>query len=414
MISGDMLRGSSSVHITAIWIILGAAALVYMLLVIAGMLADSPGDALEGRYFSEHFLSRAAAYQRAGLTISLLRQALSLLFLGIVVYAALRYWQAALHPPLAAAAGYIFAALLLFQLLSLPLDFYRGYTIEHRFGLSTQTVTSWFTDYGKSALIGLLISAAALTGLYFLITRRPAQWWFLAGTAYTLYLLASAYLYPLLIAPLFYRFTPLEDQELQQDILDMAGRAGIEVDRVLVADASRRTQKVNAYFSGIGGSKRIVIYDTLLNNFSSTEVLAVIAHEMGHWRYQHIMRGIMLSAASSFLALYLLQLLLQKMGLHTDLRALPLALLFFALLSLAAAPALNALSRSQEREADRCALELTGDPATYVSLFKKMAAANLSVVQPHPLIKATLYTHPPLLERIEAAQQYAERHEPAP
>ncbi|MGB4214311.1 MAG: M48 family metallopeptidase [Dethiobacteria bacterium] len=401
-------------HITAIWIALGAAALVYMILVLAGMLAYSPGDDPGGRYFSEHFLSRAAAYQRAGLTVSLLRQAISLLFLAAAAFAALRHFQTAPQPPLATAAGYIFAFLLLMQLLNLPFDFYRGYTIEHRFGLSAQTVAGWFADYGKGALISLLLSTAALAGLYFLITRRSEQWWLPAWAVFTLFLVISSYLFPLLIDPLFYRFKPLHDEEMQQQILDMAGRAGIEVEYVLVADASRRTHKANAYFSGLGGSKRIVIYDTLLERFTPREVLAVIAHEIGHWSHRHIVLGIITGSAASFLALYVLHLLLQKMGFHADFRALPLAMLFLALLSFAAAPVENALSRHWEREADRTAFSLTGDGAPFVSLFRKLSLSNLSVAQPHPLLKATLYTHPPTLERIEAALQHAERQEQAP
>lgn len=394
--------------IAAVWIILGAAALLYLGSILAGMLAAAPvGDAV-ALYFSEPFLARAAAYQRAGLTVSLLQQTLFLVFLAAVVYTALRYFQAAPRPSLPAAAGYVLVFLIISRLLSLPFDLYRGQIIEHRFGLSAQTAAGWFADYGKSALIGLLLSAVALTGLYVLITRCPAHWWFFAGTAFALFLFLGSYLYPLLIDPLFYRFTDLEDRELQEEIMKMAGKAGIEVERVLVADASRRTHKANAYFSGIGRTRRIVIYDTLLQRFTSEEALAVIAHEMGHWRHGHLWRGLLISAAGSFVALYALQLILMKMGLHADFRALPLALLFFALLSMAAAPAQNALSRSREREADRCAFVLTGDPAPLVSLYQKLARVNLSVVQPHPLLKAALYTHPPLMERIEAALQHAE------
>lgn len=391
----------------AVWIILGAAAVAYLLLVLAGMLAYSPGDDPGKIYFSGHFLTRAAAYQRAGLTVSLLRLAFNLLFLAAAACAALRYFQASPRPPFAAAAGYIFVFLLLMRLLRLPFDFYRGYNIEHRFGFSAQTAAEWFADYGKSALVELLISAAALAGLYLLVTRLPGQWWLPAGAVVAIFLVLSSYLYPLLIEPLFYRFTPLEDEELRQQILDLAARGGVEVEGVLVADAGRRTHKVNAYFSGIGGTRRIVIYDTLLERFTPQEVLAVIAHEMGHWKRRHIEQGIIAGAAASFVALYALQLLLQKMNLHADIRALPLAMLFFTLASLAAAPVENALSRHWEREADRIAFSLTGDRDTFVSLYRKLAQSNLSVPQPHPFLKATIYTHPPPLERIEAAQRQA-------
>ncbi len=402
------MRSCDRVQVTAVWALLGAAALLYLGACFAGVTVSPPAGAAVELYFSEPFLSRAAAYQKAGLTVFLLQQALSLLFLAVVICAAMRYFRATPQPSTAAAAVYILCFLLVMQLLSLPFDFYRGFTIEHRFSLSTQTIAGWFGDYGKSVFIGILLSTTALTLLYNLIIRRPVHWWFPAGIIFTLFLMLSTYLYPLLIEPLFYRFAPLEDRALQEKIAGLAGKAGIEVEHILVADAGRRTHKANAYFSGLGKTKRIVIYDTLLDNFTDEELLAVIAHEMGHWRHHHLWQGIVISAAGSFLALYILYMILQRMGLHADLRALPLALLFFTLLSLAAAPAQNLLSRSREREADWAAFSLVGDPASFVSLYRKLAWSNLSVVQPHCLVKAVLYTHPPLLERIEAALQYAE------
>ncbi len=383
--------------VAVVWISLGAAALLYLALILAGIFAPAPVGDMVGRYFEQSFLLRAAAYQRAGLTVSLLRQILSLLFLIAVTCAALRHFENVPQPSQPAAAGWILLFLIAGRSLSLPLDMYRGHTIEHRFGLSVQTAAGWLADYGKSSVIGLFISAAALGGLYLLITWRPVQWWFLAGTAFALFLFLSSYLYPLLVDPLFYRFTEL----LREEIVKLSGKAGIRVGRVLVADAGRRTRKANAYFSGLGRTRRIVLYDNLLNVFTPEEVLAVIAHEMGHWRRGHLWKGLLLGAAGSFAALYALQLLLQKMGLQGDFRALPLALLFLVLLSMAAAPVSNALSRVREREADRFAIELTGEPAPLVSLYQKLARANLAVVEPHPLLKALLYTHPPLLERIE-------------
>lgn len=392
---------------TAVWALLAAAALLYLGVVLAGTLMGPPAGAGPEPGFGEPFLRRAAAYQKAGLTVFLLQHVLTLLFLAAVLLLALRHFRVAPQPSFAAASGYILFFLVLQQLLHLPLDFFRGFILEHRFALSAQTAASWFSDYGKSVLIGLLISAVALAGSYFLITRHPLHWWFPAGTIFSLFLLLSAYLYPVLIEPLFYHFTPLEDESLLEGITALAGRAGIAVDRVLVADAGRRTSKANAYFSGMGRTKRIVVYDTLLDNFTSEEVLAVIAHEMGHWRHRHLWREIMISSAFSFSALYALYLLLQRAGLHADFRALPAALLFFALLSLAAAPVQCAYSRSLERQADRTAFSLIGDPAPFVSLYRKLALSNLSVVQPHPLLEAALYTHPPLLERIDAARRHA-------
>ncbi len=399
--------------VAVVWIALGAAALIYLGLILAGTLAPAPADAAVARYFEEPFLSRAAAYQRATLTVSLLRQVSSLIFLLAVVCAALHFFRKAPSPSLPAAAGYLLLYVAAGRLLNMPFAFYQGYVIEHRFGLSPQTPAGWFADYGKSTLISLLLSTAVLSGFYFLITWHPAQWWFLAGLAFAFFLFLGSYLYPLLIDPLFYRFSELEDRELQEEIMALSRKAGIKVERILVAAAGRRTRKANAYFSGMGGTKRIVIYDTLLHNFTPEETLAVIAHEMGHWRRGHLRQGLLLSAAGSLAALYILQLILAEPGWPADFRVLPLALLFFALLSLAAAPIFNAYSRNREREADRDALALTGDPAALVSLYQKLARANLAVVRPHPLLKTMLSTHPPLMERIEMVLRRAEMDETA-
>ena len=391
-------------QIALVWAVLGTLALSYLGAILIAMLAPAPaGEA--ALYFDGPFLSRAAAYQRAGLGAYLLQQALSLLILATAAYITLRYLQAAPRPSLPTAAGYIAAFLLLERLLGLPLAFYRGHTIEHRFALSAQTASGWLADYGKSALIGLLISGAALLGLYALILWRQEHWWLPAGVAVTLFLVLSGYLYPVLIDPLFYRFSELEEGELKEEIMVLSGKAGIGVEQILVADAGRRTRKANAYFSGMGATRRIVLYDTLLESFTDEEVLAVVAHEMGHWRHGHLWKGLLLGVAGAFAALYALYLLLLKMGLSADFRALPVALLFFALLSFAVTPAQNALSRTYEVEADRDAFSLTGDAAPFLSLYRKLARSNLSVVQPHPLLKTLLYTHPPLMERIEAARR---------
>jgi STE24 endopeptidase len=389
--------------VTVLWVVPGAAALLVLAAVAAGLLFPAAPDALTLRYFDHAFLTRAADYQRAGLAVYLARQLLGFTILAAFAFAALRYFRE--RPPLtvAAAAGWILLFLLLFYLLNLPLSFYRGFVVEHRFGFSTHTVGSWFADYAKSLLINLVFTTAGLAGFYYLLLRSPARWWVAAGTVFALFLLLGTYLYPVVIDPLFHRFTELEDETLNTAILAMAGSAGIRADRVLVADASRRTRKANAYFTGLGGTKRIVLYDTLVEGFSREEVLSVVAHEMGHWRHGHIHKGVALGALGGFFALFLFKLLLDGMGLSPGFRAVPLTLLFWTLLSLASMPVQNAISRGFEREADRAALELAGSPEAFISLKRNLALNNASVVRPHPLLKFALYTHPPVMERIEMA-----------
>ena len=386
-----------------VWLLLGGTAALVLACVLVGLLRGASPGAVALHYFSEDFLSRAADYERAGLTLYLIKRVVVLLFLIFITFQVLSWREPRLS--LAAVAAYIALFFALFYLLTLPLDFYRGFVIEHRFSLSTQAAGAWFLDYTKSALISLAISTAGFTGLYALMGLAPRSWWLLAGVFFSIFIYLGTYLFPVLIDPLFYNFSPLQDEALEGRILSMAEEAGIQVEGVLVADASRRTVKANAYFTGIGATKRIVLFDTLLANFTQEEVLTVIAHEMGHWRYNHIFKNLLLSSAAAFLSLYVLKSLLGPMNLAAGLKPLAVAFLFFSLLSLAVMPFENLVSRSFERQADREALRLTGDPGAFIELKKNLAVSNLSVVQPHPLVKFALYSHPPILERIEAAEQ---------
>ncbi|PKM83720.1 MAG: endopeptidase [Firmicutes bacterium HGW-Firmicutes-13] len=394
-----------NVNVLLIWVVLGAAALTVLGAVAVGLISGVSPDPYTLRYFSPEFLQKAAEYERVNLTLFLARQAVTLVFLMTASVWAARYFQVAPKVSLITAAGYIFLFLFIFYILNLPLSFYQGYVVEHRFGFSTQTAGSWFLDYFKSGLISLGVSTGGLTGLYILMVRWPARWWLLAGTGFSLFILLSTYLFPIIIDPLFHNFTPLEDEALSSEIVSMAERAEIKVEQVLVADASRRTHKSNAYFTGIGKSKRIVIYDNLLKGFTAEEVLVVIAHEMAHWRHSHIVKGIVMSIAGAFISLYLFRAFLKMTGLGLNLKLIPLALLFFALVSLVAMPVQNAVSRSFERQADRGAITLTENPEAFVALKQNLAEANLAAVQPHPLIKMVLYSHPPIIERIRSAER---------
>ncbi len=390
-------------QVYVLWAVVGAAALLVWGAVLAGLRAPVASDPLTLRFFSEPFLSRAAQYQRVSLTVYLVRQAMNMLLLTAAALAAWRHFAPGLRLSVPASAGYVLLFLLLLQLLNLPLAYYRGFVIEHRFALSSYSAAGWLLDYAKSGLISLLLTTASLAGLYFLMLRFTGRWWLPAGLILTFLIVLAAYIYPVVIDPLFYRFSPLEDRELNSAIVDMAAEAGIAVDQVLVADASRRTTKANAYFTGLGGTKRIVLFDTLLNQFSREEVLSVVAHEMGHWRHGHILKGIILGTAGGFAALGLLFLLLGWMGEPPGFRVVPLAFLFLTVLNLGFAPAENYITRAFERQADREALALTGDAETFISMQQRLAEVNLAVARPHPLIKFALYTHPPVMERIEYA-----------
>ena len=390
-----------------ILLIVSGAALIIIAALFLGAYSRPAFSAEALALFDADFLERAAGYQRVSLQVSLARTLISWVGLGALVLFGWNYFSR-FRPPLFTAAVCIALIFIALYLLTLPLDYYRGFVLEHRFGLSTQTFASWLGDYLKSNAVSLVISAIIFTGFYALVKYFPLRWWVYAGVISIFLMLVGTYLYPLLIDPLFYRFEPMQDEKMNTRILDMAEQAGIQVQEVLVADASRKTVKANAYFTGLGSSKRIVVYDTLLTGFSQEEALAVIAHEIAHWKYSHITKGIWLSAVQIFISLFLLSLVFQELGimgmaaarLRADFRVITVALLFFTLLSFVALPLQNVVSRSFERQADRAAIELTGSKELHVTLHRNLARANLGDVEPHPLVKAILYTHPSTLERI--------------
>jgi STE24 endopeptidase len=210
------------------------------------------------------------------------------------------------------------------------------------------------------------------------------------------------FIYPILIDPLFYNFTPLEDKELQKSIIKMTDEAGIEVDKILVADASTKTNRVNAYFTGLGNTKRIVIYDNLLNNYSKEQTVSVIAHEIGHWKYRHIFLGVLMGAGGIILIMFILKLLQANINLNISVKLVLTLFIAFSLLSYLIMPLQNYISRQFEKQADRTVVELTGDRDTQVEILGNLARSNLSNVDPGPVLKYILYTHPPTMDRIRS------------
>lgn len=301
----------------------------------------------------------------------------------------------------------IFLALFLIIMyaVTFPLSWWRGFLIEKSFGLSSQSLGGWLLDYGKSVMVSFLLSFAGYCGLYFLIGHFPRNWWLLAWAALLLFSLISTILYPLVIDPLFYNFEPLQDQEMVASIKEMGHKAGINIDQVLVADASRRTVKANAYFTGLGRTRRIVIYDNLLNRFSSDQALAVVAHEIGHWKSGHLLKWLLISVPAFFLFMAAAFGITRSLG-GKVLTQVMIVIVLYVLLSTVALPVQNLISRNFERQADQVALELTGNPQALVDLYVNLAQTNYSNVEPHPLTRSLWYSHPPIMERIRVARNY--------
>lgn len=394
------------------WSLALLAGLVALLLLVA-TLTHTGWPAEAQRYFDPAYLARAREYSRIRHLIYLLGQALPA---GLLLLAIARGWHhqaadwvAGLVAPrsLLAVALLTGLTLLAMTLLGLPAGIVR-FVVDHRYGLSTQTPGLWVADLLRSVAISLAVTMPLLAGLFWIIRRLPGLWWPAAAAGFALYLLAASALAPVLIDPLFHRFTPLQDPAMAGEIRELARRAGVPVDEVLVMDASRRTRRVNAYFTGVGGTRRIVLYDTLLQGYDRRHVMLVLAHELGHWRLGHIYQGIALGSLGGVFTFWLAQRLLNGAGGRPGEPAQVVVLLAFLwLVSFASLPLQNWISRTFERQADRFALELTGDGPGMAQLEVQLGRDNLADPAPHPLTVAVLYTHPPLLERIETALEYS-------
>jgi STE24 endopeptidase len=301
-------------------------------------------------------------------------------------------------------------------LAALPLAVWAGFVHERRWGFSTQSLRGFAADRAKAFAVGLALTCTTMLGLVALAHLLPRLWPLAACAAGAVLVVALGVLAPVLIEPLFNRFGPLEDRELAAELLALAQRAELPLEEVLVADASRRSSKSNAYVSGLGPTRRLVLFDTLLARASRPELGLVLAHELGHRRAHHIVKGALLGIAGLCGFVLVLWALLRWPELRSaidapggaaDPRVVPFVLLLGAALQLPGAPLGAALSRRWEREADRFSLELTGDLATFESTHRSLATSNLSDLDPPRAVYLALFSHPTPVERIEAARRQA-------
>ena len=378
-------------------------------------------------HFTPEDVARGESYMQGRYWLFAVGTFLRLAVLAVLVFtptsAALRTLAVRLTPAHPAVAVAIYIALLTaaFEIVTLPLGFYAGFVREHAFGLSTQTAGAWLLDRLKGAAISLALAVPLGSLLALLWRRYPGRWvlpaWVLGGLAVIL-LVALA---PVVIDPLFNTIRPLPDPALKGRVLTLADRAGIAVEQVYEADASRRTKKGNAYFTGLGATKRIVLYDNLVARSDPDAVELVLAHEMGHWKHAHIWKGIGLTLVGMAVLLWcgahVLAWAAERRAFHlagpADVAGLPLFLLALFVLNLVGLPIQNVVSRHFERQADWTSLELTGNPAAFIRAEVDLARSNLAdLTPPRPLVWL-LYTHPPVAERIRMADVFAAQH-PAP
>ncbi len=319
-------------------------------------------------------------------------------------------WIVSLNEPFIL-TGILFLLILSYAstFLSIPFSLYSTFRIENKYGFNTMTLKLWLTDFLKSILVStVLMGIVALVGLW-LIQSSPNYWWIWVWGFFLIFSLFMMYISPYVIEPLFNKFTPIEEEGIEDKIKKLMQKVNLKVSRVFKMDASKRSRHTNAYFTGIGRVKRIILYDTLLEKMNHDEILSVLAHEAGHWKKKHVLKMIIVLELIFLVGIYISFRILQ-----TDLLTALFQIkqgTFFAkvvilgfiggIISLPFISLSNYVSRRFEREADRFACELTGNSESMASALIKLSRDNLSNLHPHPFYAAFYYSHPPIVQRIK-------------
>ncbi|MDQ3328256.1 MAG: M48 family metallopeptidase [Chloroflexota bacterium] len=300
-------------------------------------------------------------------------------------------------------------------LLDLPLSYYIGYVVEQRFGLTNQSRRGWLVDHLKVFGVGAAINTPLTTSFLFIARRYPQRWWIIASAIAVPITVLFAGLYPVLIAPIFNKYETLEDDDLANRVRRMSETEGVRVSRVMRMDMSRQTSKANAFFAGVGRSKRIVLADTLIDQFTPAEVETVVAHELAHQVHRDTWKLIGLSGVATVAGAWLLHKVVPNIVRRTrpftgastlgDPASLPLVGLVTSVFGLLAMPLMNASVRRMERNADRYAVRLTQDPQAFIGAMRRLQQTNLADPDPPTWVRVLLHSHPSIGERVRWAEE---------
>jgi len=318
--------------------------------------------------------------------------------------------------------GLLFAAVLMLgsQLLNLPFALYRTFVLEERYGFNRTTKATFFSDLGKGLILGGLIGGIAFSAVIWFFLQTGTAAWAWCWVALTLFQLFLMFISPVVIMPLFNKFVPLAQGELRTAIEDYAAKENFKLQGIFTMDGSRRSTKSNAFFTGLGKYKRIALFDTLIQKHTVKELVAVLAHEMGHYKKKHIFKMIAMSVLTTGLMLFFLSLFIKNKGLFAAFRMEDLSvyasLIFFgflyAPLQMVFSVISNIFSRKYEYEADAYSVATYKDPQAMIDALSKLSVDNLSNLTPHPWKVFLEYSHPPVLQRIRAIRRIAENDKP--
>jgi STE24 endopeptidase len=311
---------------------------------------------------------------------------------------------------------YLLLLLVISKALGIGLDYY-GFALERRFKLSTQRFRSWIWDEVKGFLVGLVLGTVVVEVLYFTLRQWPQHWWILAWALFMGLFIVLAQLAPVVLFPIFYKFEPLDDEDLRRRLVVLSERAGTRVRGVYRWKLSEKSKKANAALTGLGATRRIILADTLLDNYSPEEIEAVLAHELGHHVHRHILKSIFVQAGITLLGFWAANWTLHyAVDQHmfeelSDFANLPLLALVSVVLSFLLMPALNAYSRFNERQADRYAFESIASVEPFISSMNKLAEQNLAERAPSKWVEWFFLSHPAISRRLAAAKEWGRKHE---
>ena len=314
---------------------------------------------------------------------------------------------------------YLFFLLLISKALGFGLDYY-GFQLERKFQLATQRVRSWLWDEIKGFLVGLVLAGIVVELLYFIIRQSPQHWWLITWIVFLALFVLMAQLAPVVLFPIFYKFEPLENEDLRRRLVLLSEHAGTRVRGVYRWKLSEKSKKANAALTGLGNTRRIILADTLLDNYAPEEIEAVLAHELGHHVHRHILKSIFVQAGTTLLGFWAANWVLHYAVDHhmfeelSDFANLPLLAITVTALSLLLMPALNAYSRFNERQADRYAFESIASVEPFISSMNKLAQQNLAERTPSKWVEILFHSHPAISKRVAAAEAWNRSHSAEP
>lgn len=363
-------------------------------------------------HIEESHLKKITSYTSDNTKIAVIKSITGMLFFLIIILYGFLPWVADLVSNMNyVLAGLIFFAVpgILTAIIGLPFNYYSVFVIEEKYGFNTSDLKTWILDIIKSLIISLILGGILLSLLFVMIKFTGKLWWLWGWGIFLAFQLLMTVIYPTVIAPIFNKFTPIDDSELEKAIRELAEKKGISVTGIFQMDAGKRSRHTNAYFSGLGKSKRIVLYDTLIASHDRDEILAVLAHEIGHLKKGHIKKQLILMSVISLALFYIAAWMIDWDVMYKSFgfsetpfyAGLFLISILWEPIGFFISPAFMALSRRFERESDRFARDAMNGPEPLIKALRKMAVDNLSNLCPHPIYVKFNYSHPPITERIK-------------